>query len=94
MKCNTNICIDFTILDNTLASYDNIPRDGNTRLAMNDKTVYKLTGHHFYDDRLQTYYGFQIIQDEDLDIGEVIILVNYERMKFQWDARAKTIENT
>lgn len=94
MKCNTNICIDFTILDNTLASYDNIPRDGNTRLAMNDKTVYKLTGHHFYNDRLQTYYGFQIIQDEDLDIGEVIILVNYERMKFQWDARAKTIENT
>lgn len=91
MKCNTNICIDFTTLDNTLASYDNIPRDGNTRLAMNDKTVYKLTGHHFYDDRLQTYYGFQIIQDEDLDIGEVIILVNYERMKFQWDARAKTI---
>lgn len=94
MKCNTNICIDFTTLDNTLASYDNIPRDGNTRLAMNDKTVYKLTGRHFYDDRLQTYYGFQIIQDEDLDIGEVIILVNYERMKFQWDARAKTIENT
>ena len=94
MKCNTNICIDFTTLDNTLASYDNIPRDGNTRLAMNDKTVYKLTGHHFYDDRLQTYYGFQIIQDEDLDIGEVIILVNYERMKFQWDAHAKTIENT
>lgn len=81
MKCNTNIHIDFTILDNTLESYDDIPRDGNTRLAMNDKTIYKLTGHHFYDDRFQTYYGFQIIQDEYLDIGEVIILVNYERMK-------------
>ena len=81
MRCKTCISIDFTILDNTLESYDDIPRDGNTRLAMNDKTIYKLTGHHFYDDRRQTYYGFQIIQDEDLDIGEVIILVNYERMK-------------
>ena len=81
MKCNMNICIDFTILNNTLESYDDIPRDGNTRLAMNDKTIYQLTGHHFYDDRRQTYYGFRIIQNEDLDIGEVIILVNYERMK-------------
>lgn len=81
MKCNTNICIDFAILDNTLESYDDIPRDGNTRLAMNDKTIYQLTGHCFYDNRRQTYYGFQIIQNEDLDIGEVIILVNYERMK-------------
>lgn len=79
MRCKTCISIDFTILDNTLKSYDDIPRDGNTRLAMNDKTIYKLTGHHFYDDRRQTYYGFQIIQDEDLEIGEVIILVNYER---------------
>lgn len=79
MRCKTCISIDFTILDNTLESYDDIPRDGNTRLAMNDRTIYQLTGHHFYDDRLQTYYGFQIIQDEDLDIGEVIILVNYER---------------
>lgn len=81
MKCNTNICIDFTMLDNTLLLYDGIPRDGNTCLAMNDKTIYKLTGHHFYDDRRQMYYGFRIIQNEDLDIGEVIILVNYERMK-------------
>ena len=51
MKCNMNICIDFTILNNTLESYDDIPRDGNTCLAMNDKTIYQLTGHHFYDDR-------------------------------------------
>ena len=87
MKCNTNICIDFTILDNTLESYDDIPRDGNTRLAMNDKTIYQLTGHHFYDDRRQMYYGFQIIQNEDLDIGEVIILVNYERMKSVHDCK-------
>ena len=47
MKCNTNIYIDFTILDNTSESYDDIPRDGNTRLAMNDRTIYQLTGHHF-----------------------------------------------
>lgn len=86
MRCKTYISIDFTILDNTLESYDDIPRDGNTRLAMNDKTIYKLTGHHFYDDRRQTYYGFQIIQDEDLDIGEVIILVNYERMKARYES--------
>lgn len=81
MKCKTFLSIDFTILNNTLESYDDIPRDGNTRLAMNDRTICQLTGLHFYDDRLQTYYGFQIIQDEDLDIGEVVILVNYERMK-------------
>lgn len=82
MKCKTNISIDFTSLDTMLESLvGNIPRDGNTHLAMNDNTIYQLTGHHFYDNRLQTYYGFQIIQDEDLDIGEVIILVNYERMK-------------
>lgn len=80
MRLNTKIQIDFDLLNNVLMS-KNIPRDGNTRLAMNDRTIYQLTGHHFYDDRLQTYYGFQIIQDEDLDIGEVIILVNYERMK-------------
>ena len=87
MKCNTNIYIDFTMLNNTLESYDDIPRDGNTRLAMNDKTIYQLTGHHFYDDRRQTYCGFQIIQNEDLDIGEVIILVNYERMKSRHDCK-------
>ena len=87
MKYNTNISINFTTLDNTLESHRDIPRDGNTRLAMNDRTIYQLTGHHFYDDRLQTYYGFQIIQDEDLDVGEVIILVNYERMKARYDRK-------
>ena len=87
MRCKTCISIDFTILDNTLESYDDIPRDGNTRLAMNDKTIYQLTGHHFYDDRRQTYYGFKIIQDEGLDVGEVIILVNYERMKARYDRK-------
>lgn len=78
MRCNTKISIDFTPLNTMLDSCDNIPYDGNTRLAMNNKTVYTLTGKYFYDDRRQTYYGFKIIQDEDLDIGEVIILVNIE----------------
>lgn len=87
MKCNTNICIDFTMLYNALESYDDIPRDGNTCLAMNDNTIYQLTGHHFYDDRHQTYYGFKIIQNEYLDIGEVVILVNYERMKTQNESK-------
>ena len=80
MRLNTEIQIDFKILKDILLS-GNVPHDGNTCLAMNDKTIYTLTGHHFYDDRRQTYYGFKIIQDENLDIGEVIILVNYESYK-------------
>ena len=55
---------------------------------MNNNTVYALTGKYFYDDRIQTYRGFKIIQDEHLNVGEVIILVNYERMKFQYESEA------
>lgn len=88
MRLDTNISIDFTSLNTMLDPCNNIPRDGNTRLAMNNNTVYALTGKYFYDDRIQTYHGFKIIQDEYLNVGEVIILVNYERMKFQYESEA------
>lgn len=79
MRFNTQINIDFKNLEEMLMHRD-IPRDGHTRLVMNDKTVYALTGKHFYDDRRQTYFGHPIIEDYSCDIGEIIILVNFEEM--------------
>ena len=77
MRLDTNIKIDFSILDSILEEHA-IPSDGHTRLAMNDYTVHALTGKHFWQDRRQTYFGYQIIEDSWCAVGEVIILVNYE----------------
>lgn len=45
-----------------------------TRLLINNKTIYQLTGSYFHDDRKQTYQGIPFIQDETLEYGEVIVL--------------------
>lgn len=77
MRLPTNVLINFGSLDKMLEEFA-IPRDGNTRLMMNDYTVHALTGKHFYDDRRQTYFGFQIIEGRECAVGEVVVLVNYE----------------
>ena len=79
MKLNTEIVVDFKPLDKLLSKHE-IPRDGYSRLMMNDNTVYALTGKHFYDVRRQTYYGFEIVQNQECAVGEVIVLVDYERI--------------
>lgn len=78
MRLNTKIIIDFNDLNKMLEEHA-IPHDGFSRLMMNDYTVHSLTGKHFYDDRRQSYYGFPIIECYDCAVGEVILLVNYER---------------
>ena len=75
MYLNTEIDIDFTQLDELIESH-NLPRDGYTHLMMNDYTLYALTGKHFYDDRHQTYYGYEILEGRYLRVGEVVVLVN------------------
>lgn len=80
MYLKTQVNVDFAPLDNLLDSMD-IPRDGHTKLMMNNNTVRALTGKCFYDDRRQTYHGFEIIEGYDCGVGEVIVLVNYESMK-------------
>ena len=80
MFLKTQITIDFEPL-NELIQSGRLPSDGNTRLMMNDNTVYALTGKHFLDDRLQTYHGIRIIENATCDIGEIVVLVNYE---FMW----------
>ena len=79
MRLPTNILINFEAL-NTMLNNPTIPRDGTTRLMMNDYTVHILTGKHFYDDRRQTYRGYPIIEGYDCAVGEVIVLVNYEKV--------------
>lgn len=77
MLLDTNIKIDFDELDKMLAEHS-IPRDGHTKLAMNDYTVHVLTGKHFWQDRRRTYFGFEIIEDSWCKVGEIVVLVNYE----------------
>lgn len=79
MFLKTQINIDFEPL-NELIQSGNLPTDANTRLMMNDTTVYALTGKHFYEDRMQSHHGFRIVENASCDVGEVIILVNYELM--------------
>lgn len=80
MRLSTNISMDFNDLDAILADHT-IPCDGFSRLMMNDYTVHCLTGKHFYEDRKQSYYGFPIIEEPWCAVGEVIVLVNYERFR-------------
>jgi hypothetical protein len=77
MLLPTNITTNFQDLDAMLLDHA-IPRDGHTKLAMNDYTVHTLTGKHFYENRRQTYYGYPIIEDSWCSVGEVVVLVNYE----------------
>lgn len=79
MYLKTEIEVDFDPLDELIKSHK-LPRDGYTHLMMNDYTVHALTGKHFYDDRLQTYYGYRIIEGRDCRVGEVVVLVNYDSM--------------
>lgn len=79
MRLDTEIKINFYALDEILTE-STIPHDGYTCLMMNDYTVSCLTSKHFYDDRHQSYHGYPIIQNEHCAVGEVILLVNYERM--------------
>ena len=80
MRLDTEIKINFNALDAMLTE-STIPRDGTTHLMMNDNTVSCLTGKHFYDNRRQIYHGYPIIQNESCALGEVILLVNYERFR-------------
>ena len=80
MQLDTNIEINFKELEKMLTEHA-IPHDGHTKLAMNDYTVHVLTGKHFYDDRRQTYFGYPIIEDSWCRVGEIIVLVNYERFR-------------
>lgn len=49
----------------------------NTRLMMSDATLSAIGHRHFYDDRIQTYNGIGIIQNESLKYGEVVILTQF-----------------
>lgn len=80
MYLNTEIKIDFTPLNELIESHK-LPRDGYTHFMMNDYTVHALTGKHFYDDRRQTYYGYEILEGRYCKVGEVVVLANYEKMK-------------
>lgn len=89
MRLNTEIVVDFKPLDKLLSAHE-IPRDGYTRLMMSDDTIYALTGRHFCDDRSQTCYGFEIVQNNRCAAGEVVVLVDYERMTCDMELKANT----
>lgn len=49
----------------------------NTRLMMNGPTLKAIGGEYFYDDRHQQYSGVDIIQNEELQYGEVVVLTQF-----------------
>ena len=49
----------------------------NTRLMMSGPTLKAIGGRYFYDDRHQQYNGIDIIQNEKLQYGEVVVLTQF-----------------
>ncbi len=80
MLLNTRIVIDVEPLNKLLEQEKDL-RSRHTMLLMNSDTFYALACTRLTADKSNKYRGFDVIKEETLPLGEVVVLSDYEKAK-------------